>query len=104
MKIHPLVITSAITLLMNSSSYAGPIEDALQFPINAYKNLIYEALKEDKNLSPHLPKTVKNQKQEKLQICNFWLDQYSQSATEKNEIKTIESCTAAGIDMSKYQK
>lgn len=104
MKIHPLVITSAITLLMYSYSYADPIEDALQFPIKAYKNLIYEALKEDKNLGPHLPKTVKNQKQEKLQICKFWLDQYSQSATEKNEIKTIESCTAAGIDMSKYRK
>ena len=104
MKIHQLVITSVITLLMCSYSYAEPIEYALKFAIKAYKDQIYGALKEDENLGPHLPKTEKYQKKEKLQICKFWLDQYSQSATERNEIKTIESCTAAGIDMSKYHK
>jgi hypothetical protein len=89
---------------MCSSSYGETIDDALKFSINAFKGQIYEALKDDPNLGPHIPKTDKKQKNETLQICKFWLDQYSRSATERNEIKTIESCTAAGIDMSKYQK
>ncbi len=104
MKIQSLVITIVTMLLMSSSSYAETLEDALKLPINAFKSQIYEALKDDKNLGPHIPRTEKEQQNEKLQICKFWLDQYSHSATEKNEIKTIESCTAAGIDMSKYQK
>lgn len=103
MKNQSLVITTVITLLMHSFSYAEIIEDALQSASKSYKDAIYEALKEDKKLGPHIPKTVKEQRQEKLQICKFWLDQYTQLATEKNETKTMESCTAAGIDMSKYQ-
>ena len=88
---------------MHSFSCAETIEDALKLASQAYKDAIYEALKENKKLGPHIPKTAKEQRQEKLQICKFWLDQYSQSATEKNETMTMEACTAAGIDMSKYQ-
>ena len=89
---------------MCGSGYGEANDDVLKFSINAFKGQIYEALKDNPNLGPHIPKTEKVQKHEKLQICKFWLDQYSRSATERNEIKTIESCTAAGIDMSKYQK
>jgi hypothetical protein len=103
MKNQSLVITTVITLLMHSFSYADILEDSLKLSSKAYKDVIYEALKEDKKLGPHIPKTVKEQRQEKLKICKFWLDQYDQLTTERNEAKTMESCTAAGIDMSKYQ-
>jgi hypothetical protein len=103
MKNKSLVITTVITLLMYSFSYAGTIEDALKLASQSYKDAIYEALKENKNLGQHTPKTEKEQRQEKLQICKFWLDQYTQLATEKNGTKTVESCSAAGIDISKYQ-
>ena len=104
MKIHSLVIAIVSMQLMCCSSYADTIDDALKYSINSFKDRIYEALKGDKKLGPHIPKTSKEQQNEKLKICKFWLDQYSHSAIEKNELKTIESCTAAGIDMSKYQK
>lgn len=99
-----LPIAIVTMLLMCSSSYAETVDDALKHAIDAFKGQIYEALKDDPNLGPYKPKTEKDQRGENLQICKFWLDQYSRSATERNEIKTIESCTAAGIDMSKYQK
>lgn len=104
MKIKSRAVLIVTMQLMCSSSYAETIDDALKFSINAFKDQIFEGLKGNKNLEPHIPKTAKKQKNEKLQICKFWLDQYSHSETEKNELKTIESCTAAGIDMSKYQK
>ncbi|QUN06821.1 hypothetical protein KDN34_05050 [Shewanella yunxiaonensis] len=104
MKVQSLVIAIIPMLSMYSSSYANTIDDALKLPINAFKDQIYKALKDDKKLGSHIPKTAKEQQREKLQICKFWLDQYSHSATEEYEIKTIDSCTAAGIDMSKYRK
>jgi len=104
MKTQYQVVSILTMMLINGYSHALTIDGALKVSVDAFKGEIYKALKGDKNIAPHIPKTAKDHKSEKLQICKFWLDQYSRSETEKNEIKTIESCTAAGIDMTKYQK
>ena len=104
MKTQSLIIAIVSMLFMCTSSYAGTIDDGLKFFVDVFKGQINESLKDTNYLGPHISKTEKDPDNEKLQICKFWLDQYSRSETERNETKTIDSCTAAGIDMSKYQK
>lgn len=104
MKTRSLVIAIVLMLFMCTSSYADAIDDGLKFFVDAFKDQINESIKGTNYLGSHISITEKEPNYEKLQICKFWLDQYSRSQTERNEIKTIDSCTAAGIDMSKYQK
>lgn len=93
-----LTIAMVMTLSAPSLSHEDPVANPLQIAIGAFKSVIYDDLKGNKHLAPHIAKT----KKEKLQICKHWLNQYSQLESKHNESNVMESCTAAGIDMSKY--
>lgn len=98
MKINNQSLTIAMALSASSLSYADIDGNIFEISVDAFKSVIYDDLKGNKHLAPHIPKT----KKEKLQICKHWLNQYSQLESKQNESNLMRSCTAAGIDMSKY--
>ncbi len=60
MKNQSLVIVIVTMLFMHNYSHAETID--------AFKGQIYEALKDNKNIGPHIPKIAKEQRNANLQI------------------------------------